>query len=202
MKRSVLAVAAIALSASVAQAQTAVTTRPYTFGVSAGVSIPSGDLSSKDQDAETIGGAQTGFNVNGILGYESPSLPFGIRAELMYNRFGVDKDYLGGADADYSVLGGNVNAVFNLGTGMAARPYVIAGVGYSQLKVTVDAGGADVSSSKSGVGFNGGLGLRFPLGAMSTFVEARYHYIMTEDKNADIPVSNTQFIPISFGVMF
>lgn len=198
MKRSLLAVAAIALSASAAQAQmssTPAAARPYTFGISAGASIPSGDLSDKN-----TGGAQTGFNVNGIIGYETPSLPFGLRGEVMYNRFAVDKNLTGGISANYSVLGGNVNAVFNLGSGMAARPYLIGGIGYSQLKASASQGGASVSASKSGIGFNGGLGFRFPLGEMSTFVEARYHYIATKDDNTGSP--NTTFIPISFGILF
>lgn len=202
MKRSLLAVAAIALSASAAQAQTGAPVRPITFGVSAGASIPMSDLSSTSQTAETLGGAQTGFNVNGVVEYTAPAMPIGIRGELMYNRFGVDKDYAEGSDANYSVIGGNVNAIMNLGSGTSVRPYLIGGVGVSQLKVSTSGGGLDVSRSKTGFGLNGGIGFRFPLGAMSTFLEARYHYIMTEDKGADIPLSNATFLPISFGVMF
>ena len=202
MKRSVLAVAAIALSASAAQAQMSTPTavRPYTFGISAGASFPTGDISSTDVNAATVGGAQTGFNVNGIIGYEMPGLPFGLRGELMYDRFAIDKNYAQGASANYSVLGGNVNAVLNLGTGMAVQPYLIGGVGYSQLKATSGSSGASFSVSKSGVGFNGGLGFRFPLGEMSTFLEARYHYVNTQDTNTGSP--NATFIPVSFGILF
>lgn len=198
MKRSLLAVAAIALSASAAQAQTGAPVRPITFGVSAGASIPMGDLSSKNVD--TGGGAQTGFNVNGIIGYDSPTLPVGIRGELMYNRFGVDKDLTGGVNANWSVLGGSVNAVLNMGSNQQARPYLIGGVGFAQLKASASESGASVSVSKSGFALNGGVGFRFPLGTMSTFLEARYHYLMTEDKDTGAP--NATFLPISFGVLF
>lgn len=202
MKRSLLVVAAVGLSASAAQAQmSAAPARPYTFGVSAGVSIPMGDLSSKNTD--TGAGATTGFNVNGILGFDSPSLPIGIRGEVMYNRFGVDKSLTQGGSANYSVLGGNVNAIINLGSGMSGsgiRPYVIAGVGYSQFKLSASGGGVSVSDSKSGFGLNGGLGIKIPLSGFQTFAEARYHYLMTEDKNKGSP--NATFLPISFGIMF
>ena len=60
--------------------------------------------------------------------------------------------------------------------------------------------GVSASVTKSGFGLNGGIGFRFPLGGMSTFLEGRYHYIMTKDDNQGVP--NTAFIPISFGVMF
>jgi hypothetical protein len=207
MKRSVFAVAAIALTAtalsSVAQAQVASTSsaQPFKFGVSAGVSFPTGDISSTDLNAAVAGGAQTGFNVNGIIGYEPVNMPFGLRGELMYDRFAIDKNYAQGASANYSVLGGNVNAILNLGalgTASSVQPYLIGGIGYSQLKASNTSGGASVSNS--GIAFNGGIGLKFPLGTMSTFLEARYHYVNTQDTNAGAP--NATFIPVSFGILF
>ena len=199
MKRSVLAVAALALAtaalSSTAQAQMAAPARPFTVGVSAGASIPTGDLSDK-----STGGAQTGFNVNGIIGYEPSTMPFGLRGEVMYNRFAVDKNLTGGVSANYSVLGGNVDALFSLGTGAGVRPYLIGGIGYSQLKASANQSGASASVSKSGIGFNGGIGFKFPLGELSTFAEARYHYVNTKDDNLGSP--NASFVPISFGILF
>jgi opacity protein-like surface antigen len=199
MKRSLLAVAAIALSASVAQAQmSSAPARPYTIGVSGGVSIPLGDLSSTTSARGA--GATTGFNVNGILGYDSPTMPLGFRGEVNYNRFGVDKALTQGASVNYSVFGGSVNGVLNLTSGATAsgiRPYVIAGVGYAQLK----ANGSGVSSdSKSGVMLNGGFGIKIPLSGFQTFAEARYHYVMTKDDTLGSP--NATFLPITFGIVF
>jgi hypothetical protein len=48
------------------------------------------------------------------------------------------------------------------------------------------------------MGFNIGAGVRFPLGVMSTFVEARYHK-MTGDKAKS---ADTSYLPITFGIQF
>ena len=69
------------------------------------------------------------------------------------------------------------------------RPYLIGGVGYYGQK-------PDVSGAKSvnDLGLNGGIGAAFQLSGFTTFVEARYHHIMSD--------VTTQFIPVTFGISF
>jgi hypothetical protein len=47
-------------------------------------------------------------------------------------------------------------------------------------------------------GVNIGGGLRFPLGGLSTFLEARYHVMLGNTSDG----TKYQFIPITFGVAF
>ena len=188
MKRSLLTAAAccaLVASASVAQAQNM---SPVKFGVSAGVSIPSGDVADNVSFSDVV---STGYNVTGHLGFMAPMVPLGLRADVSWNKFG-EKDNSG---IDLSILSGTLNGIFNLSAGMPASPYILAGVGVYRSKA--DCSGCD---SNNDFGLNGGLGMKFNLSGFSTFAEARYHYIMSEDK--DTGAQNTKFIPISFGIMF
>jgi opacity protein-like surface antigen len=197
MKRSTLAVATLALafSASSASAQAV---RPFTFGVSAGATIPTGDLAENDPDLDCCG-ASTGFNVNGLIGFQSPTMPVGFRGEVMYNRFGL-KNLPSGVDGNGTIIGVNLNAIVGGSGNVGISPYFIGGVGYSQFKGSIEEDGLEISASTSAFGVNGGVGIKIPLSGFQTFIEARYHYLFSEDE--DEGTSNAQFIPISFGIMF
>jgi opacity protein-like surface antigen len=188
MKRSVLSIAAIALSASAVQAQTTMgVARPVSFGVSAGATIPTGDIADI---------ASTGFNVNGLIGYQAPAMPIGFRGELMWNRHGLKN----GVEGNTQVLGANVNAIYNFPTSSTSgvAPYIIGGVGYSQVKVTLDAanGFDSETADDTGFGLNGGIGVKIPLSGFTTFLEARYHTVFTDGDG------NVNFIPVTFGIQF
>jgi opacity protein-like surface antigen len=53
----------------------------------------------------------------------------------------------------------------------------------------------DAENTQTKFGLNAGAGLRFQLTGFSTFIEARWHTIFTEGKNA-------QVVPISVGITF
>jgi hypothetical protein len=53
----------------------------------------------------------------------------------------------------------------------------------------------DDSNSQTKFGLNAGAGLRFQLTGFSTFIEARWHTIFTEGRNA-------QMVPITVGITF
>jgi hypothetical protein len=60
----------------------------------------------------------------------------------------------------------------------------------------VDIGDRTVSGeSETNVGLNAGVGLDFGLSGLSTFLEARFHSVFTDG-------SNTNFVPIVFGIRF
>jgi opacity protein-like surface antigen len=73
----------------------------------------------------------------------------------------------GGGDCSY--MEGNLNLAVPVGAS-SLRPYAGAGLNYA--RISVDTGFGDASSSEIGVNVLGGL--RFNLGGMSTFGEARY----------------------------
>lgn len=202
MQRTLGILAGLTLAAAVAApaaAQDMASTRAFTLGVRGGLSLPMGVLGDEGEDG---GNAGTGFNVGGYVGFSPAALPFGVRAEVGYDRFGIDVgDVPAGFDfdGDWSILSGTVNALFAVPTQGGVRPYVIGGVGAYNVKASFEAseGGESIefSDDQTKVGLNGGAGLRFSLGTIGTFVEARYHMVFVEGERVS-------FLPISFGVEF
>jgi hypothetical protein len=186
MKKSML-VAAMFLAASTAQAQSL---SPFTFGVSGGAAIPTG----KSGDV-----ANTGINLTGIAEYHTVGMPVSLRGELLYDRFGM-KGMPSNVDGHHSIFGGIVSAVKPFAATPALAPYVIGGAGVYNVKSTASDGTFDVSTSRTAMGLNGGMGVNFHLAGLRTFAEARYHYVFSKD--ADKGFENTQGIPLVFGVRF
>ena len=182
------------------------TSSPVTVTLAAGAAMPMGDLSDQ---------AKTGFTAGGGVEFGASTLPFGLRAELLYTRFGektatiTDPD-LGTISASVrpSNLNINLNAVIAPTVPAAQiRPYAIAGVGFYNTTVdgSFSGGGQSFSGdvSKGGLGLNGGAGVRFQFVGFSSFVEARYHHVF---KGAPDPESETEswksagYMPIVFGI--
>lgn len=146
------------------------------LSVAGGVAVPTGDLSD---------GTDLGYNVAAGLNFGGTRLPIGLRFEGALNGFGLK-----GGDGDIRVINGTANAVANFSR-QPDSPYLIGGLGlYNSRLSNFD--------SENAVGVNLGAGLRFPLGGLSTFFEARYHAMLGNDRDG----TKLQFIPITFGVMF
>ena len=196
------ALAALALAAAVAApaaAQDAASARAFTFGLRGGVSVPLGALADEGEEG---GNAGTGFNAGAFIGLTPAALPVGLRLEVGYDRFGIDVGELPpGAefDGDWSILSGTLNAIVAVPTQGGVRPYVIGGVGAYNVKASFSASedgeSIDFSEDQTKIGVNGGAGLRFALGSLATFVEARYHTVFLSGERAS-------YVPISFGVEF
>lgn len=161
-------------AALVAGASTAEAQRPFTVGLSAGASIPLSDLSDSHK---------VGYNAAAHLGINMPMSPVGFRLEGFYNKFAVQEELL---DADLRIAGGNVNITYAFG-GMGLRPYLIGGVGSYNVK-------PDGGESRTDFGINAGVGAKFQLSGLGTFVEARLHTISGDPQ--------LQFVPITFGIEF
>jgi hypothetical protein len=179
MTRRLLAV----LVASALAAAPAALSAQLSTGVSiaGGLSLPQGDFGK---------GSESGYN--GALGLNigAPLLPIGFRLEGAYNGFKVKQT---GYTGDSRIISGTANATLGLGL-----PYLIGGLGYYSGKTTLTGGVLAGSTTQSSMGFNVGGGLRFPLGVMSTFVEARYHKMLGDAaKGAD-----ASYVPITFGIQF
>jgi len=217
MKRSLLAVTTVAL-ATAATGTTAAAQMPVHVGVAAGATVPTSDVSKELQDQPAFK-AKVGYHVTGLVEFSLPTLPLGLRAEVMYHDLKGDPQTFddpilgtGSVQVDTRLIGGTLNALFT-GGGIGVKPYAIGGVGVYNTQAKGKASGDVFGSfsdkqSDTNFGLNGGIGLRFPLGGMSTFLEARYHYIFNSsdctNSTADFCVDrdNSSFIPISFGVMF
>jgi hypothetical protein len=168
--RSALVLAAIlALGPALAHAQ-----RPIQIGIAAGGSIPMGDLAD-DTD--------TGYHVTGVAEIAPLLMPFGVRAELTFNQLKV-KD----TSDNLNLFGLTGNAVFGL-PGIVVSPYLIGGIGYYNSKFT------NFSDSSNDFGLNGGAGVKFRLGGLSTFGEIRYHNVFND-------AGDLRVLPITFGLLF
>jgi len=153
---------------------------PISFGIVAGASIPLGGF------ADVAG---TGWHAGGLVQWDTPMFPVGIRAEGVYHKFG-DKDE---RETYPSKIVGTLNGVwmFPMTQPYAVRPYLIGGVGVYNER-------CDVCSSQTHFGLNGGGGITVPLSGFSTIIEARFHFVL----NSDVGDSNTTFIPISVSLLF
>lgn len=170
-----LTAAAVMLAGAKVSAQSM---NPVSLGVAAGAAIPIGDFS----DAYN-----TGYNGTVSLGLSSVGSPLGLRFEGAYNKFLGRSDI--GNQPDARVISGTANLVYSL-PGAGIRPYLIGGGGYYGLKVDLP---SVASTNKFGI--NGGVGAMFPLSGFNAYVEARVHNVFTD-------VSSTQFVPVTFGVIF
>lgn len=179
MKRSILGVAtlALALAANSAEAQ-----KPISFGIGLGATMAQGDF------GEAV---DMGYHALGTLAWAAPALPVGVRFDASYNRLGFKDDVA--PDETFNILGITANATW--GIPMAASPvspYLIGGLGWYQGSTSIEG-----SESDSKIGFNVGGGVKFNLSGFGTFIEARYHMIGGDEGEVD-----TNFIPITFGIMF
>lgn len=152
--------------------------KPVTLGLAAGAAIPVGDIADF---------ANTGYNGTVSLGLSSLGTPLGIRFEGMYNKLLGRNDV--GNQPDLRILGGTANLVYGL-PGVGIRPYLIGGAGYYSVKPDLPN-----FESENKLGLNGGIGAMFPLSGFNTFIEARLHHVFTD-------VSSTQFVPVTFGILF
>lgn len=165
--------------------------RPVTYGIDGGITFPVGNLSD---------GSGIGFNLNGLVGWHSPTTPLGLRGEVGWTMLSRKTVNIGtvsaqGPRANIVNAIGNVTWTFRQSdlTEQGMTPYVLAGVGVYYLKYSSsDVPGANGSNTNMGI--NGGGGINFPLGTMSAFAEARIHHIFGN--------GGATMIPLSFGLRF
>lgn len=205
MTRVLRAAAVLSLTAflsAVAGAQAPVAS-PTTFVIMGGAAMPMGDLDDISNTGFTLGaGAEFGVSM----------LPFGLRAELSYTRFGEWE--LSSTEGSIATRPSNLAVTLNaiVGPNVPAaqiRPYFIGGVGFYNAEVDVELDSPDFSfsgsESKAGFGLNGGAGVRFRFVGFSSFVEARYHHLFRGIPNMNMETEDTSwtsasYLPIVFGI--
>ena len=177
-------ITALALSlAALPALASAQAAKPLSFGVSGGLSLPTGDFG----DAY-----HSGFNVSGHVYYVPATMPnLSLRGDVTYDRFGGKDDVFNRDNATFRSLGFIGNAMYALGMGGegSVRPYVIAGLGF--YNGDTDLGETDETDSSTDFGFNAGAGINFALSGFQTFAEVRYHR-----------VDETGWLPVTFGIRF
>ncbi len=152
------------------------------FGLSGGLSVPTGDLG----DA-----VDAGYSIAGHVFLKPASMrSVRFRGDVSYSGF----DYKG-IDASYRSLGFVGNALLDLSTSGGVKPYVLGGLGAFNGKASENDGSRVVSTSSTDVGIQAGGGLTFQLSGFSTFLELKYVNVFTDGNSIG-------YIPITFGVRF
>lgn len=188
----VLAFGALASTASAQSGMMTPAPAGPSFGVLGGATFPVGDLRTA---------ANTGYNVGGLVNFLLPPFPLGLRADVMYHRINYKA-----ADTYLGLLGGDLNALFTVPMEGMVSPYLTGGVGFYHITFSSGSGSplGSYSNTENKFALNGGAGLKFNLSGISTFVEARYLYLFTDQGGTPGVPGNSRLsmIPVSVGITF
>lgn len=181
MKRTFAGLVASGFLMAVAAAPVAAQARGY-VGFGGGVAIPTGSFAD---------GAKLGWLGQVIAGITTPSGRFGGRIDGDYSRH----SYKSPATGHAGLFGANGDVVVNFGTTASkARPYVLAGVGFYNVKYTGAGGTYATGTSVTKGAFNGGAGVNIKTSNnMAVYLEGRFVTVRTS-------VKSTNFVPLSVGL--
>ncbi|MEO7361724.1 MAG: hypothetical protein ABI120_15440, partial [Gemmatimonadaceae bacterium] len=114
-------IAALAALPAMAQAQSTMTSRPVSFGVSGGASVPIGDLSD---------GVDVGYTLGAHVLLSPASMKMlAFRGDVAFDSWKY-KSALGQAvDGKFRTLSVMGNVILKSSSAMAIKPYVIGGLG-------------------------------------------------------------------------
>lgn len=177
-------------------------TRPVQLIISGGVSVPTGGFGDS-HDMGVHADASLLINVFG------QSLR--LRPEMTYARFGIKEldALLGGANLQgasaraeasqdmSSLIGGFANVEIPLGPA-GFQPFLLAGIGAVKFKSDISDGLSSIDATKTSLNLGGGL--RFRLGAVGGFLEARFNNVPASDTEAFF--RDVKMIPLTFGLVF
>jgi hypothetical protein len=170
----------VALMPAVAAGQSTTSTH---YNIAAGATLPLSDFGDRNE---------TGYNIILGIGMSQPGSSLGFRAEGMYNEFSFkcNSSFGGNCSGTSRASGITGNIVYDLvhpANAQSNTVFVLGGIGYYSTRDRFAA------TSLTNLGYNFGGGFKFPLGAFSAYLEARYHTV----QNASVT-----FLPVSFGLVF
>jgi hypothetical protein len=185
--------ATAALAAAPAAAPTG-TPKPISFGILAGITVPSRALSYT---------AGTGWHAGALLNVD-PGWPVSFRLEGAYDGLG-SKDVGGNATLQEhfqtNIIRGTINALWHLPLAGDIKPYIIGGIGLyresSDEKCIADTAGRcaaynyslnTISSITHRFGVNAGAGIDMHLTGFWVFSEARWNDISTTSWDSGVPI--------------
>jgi hypothetical protein len=175
----------VLLAAAGRSSEAQFSTRPISLVISGGMTLPAADLADF-HDA--------GFHVDASLLLNLPGFPIALRPEFSLTQLKL-KDSVNpppGADNITQMMAAMGNIELPVGGGL----YLLAGGGI--LAISTATGGVDESSNK--IAFDAGAGLRFSLGVVRGFLEARIGAASYDQ--GKFGFSKAQFIPVTFGLVF
>jgi opacity protein-like surface antigen len=158
-------------------------TSGFHWGLFGGGTVPQGDAA----DA-----FDTGWNGGGLLLFNIPVIPVGLRVDAAYHKLGAADSVVAAGDAEILAATANVTVGFRL---LVLKPYVVGGVGYYRLDFSDESFPSAFSGTNSETGWNAGAGVSISLRKIDVFVEARYHSVSTDGESF-------RFVPVSIGLAF
>jgi opacity protein-like surface antigen len=163
-----------------ARGQVSTIVKPVQFGIALGAALPTSDLSDV---------ADLGYNGTVTVALNPAMIPLGIRIDGAYNQFAIKDNSVASGNIHFASVTGNL--VYKI-PGAMVSPYLIGGAGWYNAAVDLTGLG---NGSENKFGWNIGGGISMPLSGFSTFLEARYNQVQTDDVAL-------KFVPITFGIMF
>jgi hypothetical protein len=159
--------------------------RPWEISIAGGPSFARGDFGAE---------ANTGFHVQGSVGFGLPLFPMGLRADLLWQELpvtGVDGEW-------FRQIGGLLNGTFGLPLAVI-EPYGLVGVGFlrNEEPAIQHGGHVHTGGTENLIGFNAGLGLDFPFMGLTGFLEGRFLNLFGTGE-----ATHFQTIPVSIGIRF
>lgn len=170
--RKLLVVLLFALTGAISFApEASAQLRPWEISIVGGPSFATGDFDAV---------ANTGYHVQGSVGFDMPLLPLGLRLDALWQELPHEND------GWYRQIGALANGVFELPAPLI-RPYGLVGVGFIRTEAPEPPTGDRESSTDFGL--NAGIGIEFPFVGLSGIVEARYLNIVGGGDFSSVPVS-------------
>lgn len=161
----------------------------FTFGLTAGASLPMGDYGDV---------AKTGWD-GGVFGDYWVTNQFGIGADVVYNssKFDADGTPLEDESVNMIQMGGHLKWMFPM-TGSAMAPWLQAGAGAYNVGSSVEG-----SDSETKFGFNLGAGLNFwGNDMMSLGLAGTYHNVMDAMTDSDGDETSASYINVGLNLTF
>jgi len=168
------------------------------IGLAGGVSVPVSDVGSAF-DEGVAGQGFVKFNIPFII---TPRLDFVFQdmdindASIVSPDFGPG-DFTGGSQ---QIMSGLAHAQFNILHAGPITPYLIVGVGMSNLETTLDEeGGGTTTRSSTQVTVDGGAGVLVKVGPIKAFVEGRLANVVNDGEVIDF--ESVQTVPVTLGIV-
>ena len=153
------------------------------FGVGGGLISPLSDYKNADK---------TGWHGMARVDFSIPMSPFGIRVDGLYGQTKHKAPFEN--DGNTKLIGGLASVVWKIPVpAPMVKPYVLAGGGFYNVKITIPSISKDTSESKFAYGL--GAGVNVGAGPVHVFAEGRYVSVQTSG-------TSTKFVPVTVGVTF
>ena len=167
-------------------------------GLAGGITVPVNDVGSAFDE----GIAGQGFVQFNIPFFISPRIDFVFQdmdikdPSIVSPDFGPG-DFTGGTQ---QIMSGLAHAQWNIIKAGPITPYLIAGVGISNLETSLDEeGGGTTTRSSTQVTIDGGAGVAVKVGPIRAFLEGRLANVVNDGEVIDF--ESVQTVPVTLGVV-